>query len=90
MGADPDAFRLGYLKASRDLAVVNAAAEHAGWEPRPPPRPDRSGDTLTGRGIAYAQRSRAVVAIVAELEIDRRTGKVWARKVRRPFGVPTR
>jgi CO/xanthine dehydrogenase Mo-binding subunit len=35
---------------------------------------------LTGRGIAYAQRSEAVVAIVAEVEIDRHTGKVWARK----------
>ena len=33
-----------------------------------------------GGGIAYAQRSGAVVAIVAEVEIDRHTGKVWARK----------
>ena len=49
-------------------------------DPRPSPRPDRNGDTLTGRGIAYAQRSGAVVAIVAEVEIDRHTGKVWARK----------
>jgi nicotinate dehydrogenase subunit B len=35
---------------------------------------------LTGRGIAYAQRSGAVVAIVAEVEIDRLSGKVWPRK----------
>jgi nicotinate dehydrogenase subunit B len=80
VGADPVAFRLRYLKAPRDLAVVKAAAEHAKWEPRPSPKSDRSGDTLTGRGIAYAQRSGAVVAIVAEVEIDRRSGKVWARK----------
>jgi hypothetical protein len=33
-----------------------------------------------GRGIAYAQRSGAVVAIVAEVEIDRGSGKIWARK----------
>ena len=64
----------------RDIAVVKAAAEAARWEPRPSPRPDRSGDTLTGRGIAYAQRSGAVVAIVAEVEIDRRTGKIRAKK----------
>jgi nicotinate dehydrogenase subunit B len=69
IGADPVAFRLRYLKEPRDIAVVKAAAERAGWEPRPSPRPDRSGDTLTGRGIAYAQRSGAVVAIVAEVEI---------------------
>jgi CO/xanthine dehydrogenase Mo-binding subunit len=80
VGADPVAFRLRYLTAPRDIAVVKAAAERAKWEPRPSPRPDRNGDTLTGRGIAYGQRSGAVVAIVAEVEIDRRTGKVWARK----------
>src|SRR5271166_2715311 len=80
IGADPVAFRLRYLKAPRDIAVVKAAAERAKWETRPSPNPDRNGDTLTGRGIAYAQRSGAVVAIVAEVEIDRHTGKVWARK----------
>jgi CO/xanthine dehydrogenase Mo-binding subunit len=35
---------------------------------------------LSGCGIAYAQRSGAVIAIVAEIEVDRRGGKVWARK----------
>ncbi|HKM72771.1 MAG TPA: molybdopterin cofactor-binding domain-containing protein [Stellaceae bacterium] len=34
----------------------------------------------TGRHIAYAQRSGSVVAIVGEVEIDRRTGKVRARR----------
>jgi CO/xanthine dehydrogenase Mo-binding subunit len=79
-GTDPVAFRLRYLKEPRDIAVVKAAAERAGWEQRPSPRSGRNGDTLTGRGIAYAQRSGAVVAIVAEVEIDRHTGKVWAPK----------
>ncbi len=79
-GSSQLAFRLRYLKAPRDIAVVKAAAERAGWEPRPSPRPERTGDTLTGRGMAYAQRSGEVVAIVAEVEIDRRSGKVWARK----------
>jgi nicotinate dehydrogenase subunit B len=80
VGADPVAFRLRYLTAPRDIAVVKAAAERARWQPRPSPRTDRNGDTLVGRGVAYAQRSGAVVAIVAEVEIDRRSGKVWARK----------
>jgi nicotinate dehydrogenase subunit B len=35
---------------------------------------------LVGHGIAYAQRSGAVGAIVAEVEVDRRSGKVRARK----------
>jgi hypothetical protein len=57
IGTDPVALRFRYLKASRDIAVVNVAAESAGWEPRASPRPARTGDTLVGRGIAYAQRS---------------------------------
>ena len=43
-------------------------------------RPDRNADTLVGHGIASAQRSGAVGAIVAEVEVDRRSGKVRARK----------
>ena len=35
---------------------------------------------MSGRAIAYARRSGAVAAIVAEVEIDRRSGKIWARK----------
>jgi CO/xanthine dehydrogenase Mo-binding subunit len=79
-GADPIASRLHYLKRRGISPSSKAAAEHAGWESRPSPRPDPSGGTLTGPGIAYAQRSGAVVAIIAEVEINRRTGKVWARK----------
>jgi nicotinate dehydrogenase subunit B len=43
IGADPVAFRLRYLKESRDIAVVKAAAERAGCQPRPlaTPRPHR-------------------------------------------------
>ncbi len=39
IGADPVAFRLRYLKAPRDIAVVKAAAERAKWQPRPSPQP---------------------------------------------------
>ena len=35
---------------------------------------------MSGRGIAYAQRNGTRVAIVAEVDIDRATGKIWARK----------
>ena len=77
---DPVAFRLRYLKEPRDIAVVKAAAERAHSQTRPSPNPDRNGDTLTSRGIAYAQRSGAVVAIIADVEVDRHTGKVWACK----------
>jgi CO/xanthine dehydrogenase Mo-binding subunit len=79
-GEDPVAFRLKYLTGSRDQAVIRAAAEKAGWQPHPAPRGPRSGDLLSGRGIAYAQRNGTIVAIVAEIEVERKTGRIWGRK----------
>jgi hypothetical protein len=57
-----------------------AAAEKAGWQSRPSPRKDRTGNKVGGRGIAYAQRNGTRVAVVAEVDIDRASGKIWARK----------
>jgi CO/xanthine dehydrogenase Mo-binding subunit len=80
VGADPVQFRLKYLKNDRHAAVIKAAAEKSGWVTRTSPRQDQTGDTVSGRGIAYAPRNGTIVAIVAEVEVDRRSGKIWARK----------
>ena len=79
-GQDPVAFRLKNLGSAVDRNVVRAAAEKAGWQPRTGPRAT-TGDVLTGRGIAYAQRAGTVVAVVAEIEVERRTGRIWARRM---------
>jgi nicotinate dehydrogenase subunit B len=80
VGADPIEYRLKYAKAPRDIAVIKAAMEKAGWKPRVGPNKQAGSGTLAGRGFAYAQRNGSIVAIVAEVEVDRRTGKVWAKK----------
>lgn len=81
VGQDPVEFRLRYLSDPRDVAVVEAAAKAAGWETRTSPnRNAGSGEVLTGRGIAYAQRGGSVVALVAEVEVNRRTGRIWPRR----------
>jgi len=87
---DPVEFRLKLLSASttddsgfkraRSIAVIKAAAEAYKWEPRPSPGPRGSGEILTGRGIAYALRSQTVVAEIAEVEVNRRTGHVWVKR----------
>src|SRR5207247_714333 len=64
-GEDPVAFRLRYVTAPRDAAVIKAAAEKARWQPRQATRAARSGDIVSGRGIAYAQRNGTLVAVVA-------------------------
>ena len=79
-GADPVAFRLSHLTAPRDREVVQAAARKAGWQPRGPGARDRSAAVLTGRGIAYAQRAGTIVAVVAEIEVERSSGRIWGRR----------
>jgi len=81
VGEDPVAFRLRYLTEARHAAVVKAAAEKAGWQARTSPQRERGGELLKGRGIAFAERNGTAVAAVAEVEVERNTGRVWARRV---------
>jgi CO/xanthine dehydrogenase Mo-binding subunit len=80
LGADPIELRLRHVKNPRDAAVLKAAAEKAGWVSRSSPRRDQSGPKVSGRGIAYSQRNGTSCAIVAEVEVDRTTGKIRAKK----------
>jgi CO/xanthine dehydrogenase Mo-binding subunit len=77
---DPIDFRLKHVKDPRDQAVIKAAAQKFGWDTRPSPKKDRSGDKVSGRGIAYAQRNGTRVAVIAEVEIDRQSGKIHAKR----------
>ncbi len=76
---DAVAFRLQHVKDPRDIAVIKAATEKFGWVPRPSPQ-RQTGVHVTGRGIAYAQRNGTRVAVVAEVDVDRSTGKIRARR----------
>lgn len=79
-GADPVAFRLRYLAHdARHTAVVKAVAEKARWQARSNPNRGK-GDVMTGRGVSYTERNGTVVAMIAEVEVDRRSGRVWAKK----------
>jgi nicotinate dehydrogenase subunit B len=80
LSVDPIEFRLRYVKDPRDVAVIKAAAEKAGWQTRPSPRKDQSGDKVSGRGIAYAQRNGTRVAMIAEVNVDRRSGRIHVSK----------
>jgi CO/xanthine dehydrogenase Mo-binding subunit len=78
--SDPVAFRLKHL-SGRDAAAVKAAAAKYGWDTRVSgPRGDGKADIGSGRGIAYSKRLNTIVVVVAEVEVDRRTGKVKAKR----------
>jgi CO/xanthine dehydrogenase Mo-binding subunit len=89
--ADPVDFRLKLLQAStnddagfkraRSIACVKAAAEKFGWDRRPSPKGGGTGNVVTGRGIAYAYRSQTVVAEIAEVEVNRTTGRIWVKRL---------
>jgi CO/xanthine dehydrogenase Mo-binding subunit len=80
LGVDPVEFRLRHIKSPRDAAVIRAAAQKAGWEARTRPRMQRRGGMLVGQGIGYATRQGTIVATIAEVEIDPKSGRPWARK----------
>ncbi|HEX4998482.1 MAG TPA: molybdopterin cofactor-binding domain-containing protein [Terriglobia bacterium] len=90
--ADPVAFRMKLLTASaaddsgfkraRSIAALKAAAEAYGWDPRPSPgRLAATDDILTGRGVAYSFRSQTVVVEIAEVQVNRKTGHVWVKRL---------
>jgi nicotinate dehydrogenase subunit B len=88
--ADPVRFRLdlvaaspedGVFRRARSLAAIRAAAEAYGWDTRPSPKPRSSAATQTGRGIAYIYRNNTVVATIAEVEVDRQTGRVRVKRL---------
>lgn len=87
---DPIAFRLRNLDDDRGVAVIKAAAEKAGWTPRPSPKLHRDkGKIARGRGVAYARYTHgtfpgsgsAWTAWVAEVAVHTKTGEVTVERV---------
>jgi nicotinate dehydrogenase subunit B len=74
VGADPVEFRLKNLKDERMRRVLKAAAEQFRWSPRTAP----SG---RGVGVACGIDSGTYVAFMAEVEVDRDSGKVQVKRV---------
>jgi nicotinate dehydrogenase subunit B len=77
-GVDPVEFRLKHLAEPRAKAVLNAAAQKAGWDTRTSPKKSGSsiGEVATGRGVGLSTRNGTYVATVAEVEVNRKTGAV--------------
>jgi CO/xanthine dehydrogenase Mo-binding subunit len=78
---DPVQFRLRYLGANkRGAEALIAATKQAGWQERPSPAPGSTGSKATGRGVAISNRAGSICGAVAEVEVDKATGKVTVER----------
>ena len=74
-------FRLRYLGANkRGAEALIAATKQAGWQERPSPAPGSTGSKATGRGVAISNRAGSICGAVAEVEVDKATGKVTVKR----------
>lgn len=76
--ADPLQFRLSHTDDKRYAACLRRVAKMAGWDSRPSPSGEaKSGKTVVrGRGIAGSLRDGTYNAEVADVEVNRDTGKI--------------
>ena len=79
-GMDPMEFRLRNLNDARGKEVLDRLVKLAGWSPRKGSRD--SGDVVRGRGVSYTKYElvRTYVGMVADVEVNRRTGEVKVTK----------
>jgi hypothetical protein len=78
-GIDPVQFRLKHLTDQRMIELLKAVAKQAGWQTRTSPKPGAltaKGRIATGHGVAISLRGGTYNALVAEVQVDRQTGKV--------------
>ena len=75
--ADPVAFRLAHMKDPRARAVIEKVAAMANW------KPGEAGSLGRGRGIGFAKYKNLAcyVAVIADVEVDRASGKVRVPQV---------
>jgi CO/xanthine dehydrogenase Mo-binding subunit len=73
-GADPLELRLKHLDDPRGQELLQRLADLCKWRDRP--KPDRSAEIVTGRGLAYVKYElvRTYVGAVAEVQVNRATG----------------
>jgi CO/xanthine dehydrogenase Mo-binding subunit len=76
-GQDPVAFRKAHLSDSRALAVIDAVAQRAAWQP------GFKSAAGKGRGFAYARYKnvQTYAAVVADIAVDKTSGLIRVEKI---------
>ena len=78
-GTDPYEFRKRNMTDTRWLGVLDAAAKAARWTPRKAAANLSKANIVTGRGIGVGTHLTSYGGAVAEIEINKETGRVVAK-----------
>jgi len=76
---DPFVFRQRNIKDARWLGVLNAVANAAQWTPRKAATNLSDAKIVKGRGIALGTHLTSYGAAVAEIEVDKESGRITAK-----------
>jgi CO/xanthine dehydrogenase Mo-binding subunit len=82
---DPVAFRLQNVAttaadpAQRWKHVLTGVAQAANWQPKVAASNVSGGNVVTGRGIAFGFYSNTMTCCVADVEVNKKTGKIVAK-----------
>jgi CO/xanthine dehydrogenase Mo-binding subunit len=77
-GMDPIAFRKQNITDYRWLGVLDEVARISNWQARTANSVSQTGNVRTGRGIAIGGFAKTYAAVVAEISVNMKTGKVTA------------
>ena len=78
-GMDPYDFRRRNMTDERWLGVLNAVAQASKWTPKNAAAAGSTERIVRGRGIALGTHLSSYAAAVAEIEVDKQTGKIIAK-----------
>jgi CO/xanthine dehydrogenase Mo-binding subunit len=81
LNVDPLEFRRKNIRDERWLGVLNAAAQAAKWTPRRAASNLSNGRVVTGRGIGVGTHLASYGGAVAEIEVNKETGRVVAKQL---------
>jgi CO/xanthine dehydrogenase Mo-binding subunit len=70
-----------WFHAERWLGVLHAVTKAAGWQPRVSASSLSEAPVVKGRGLAVGPHGTSIAAVVADVEVDKRTGKIVAKHV---------